>query len=227
MGSFTAETGMPDYCYEDEAVRDGKAVVAGIDEAGRGPWAGPVLAAAVVLDRAKIPRTLARRLDDSKKLSPEVREELFEKLRGLAAIGIGRAEVAEIDIFNILNATFIAMGRAVAALGLKPDLALVDGNRAPALACPVRCIVEGDGRSLSIAAASIAAKVTRDRIMRAHGIEFPGYGFENHMGYGTPEHRASLARLGPSPIHRRSFAPVLKMLNPARAGLPHLESESL
>ena len=218
---------MPDYGYEDEAVRDGKAVIVGIDEAGRGPWAGPVLAAAVVLDRAKVSRKFARRLNDSKKLTPAVREALFEELHGVAEIGVGRAEVAEIDIFNILNATFIAMGRAVTALGMKPDLALVDGNRAPALSCPVRCIVEGDGHSLSIAAASIVAKVTRDRIMHAHAIEFPGYGFENHVGYGTPEHQASLARLGPSPIHRRSFAPILKMLNPALDGLPHVESESL
>ena len=217
---------MPDFGFEDEALRDGKSVIAGIDEAGRGPWAGPVLAAAVVLDRTRVSENLRRRLDDSKKLAPAVREELFQELQSVARIGVGQAEVAEIDIFNILNATFIAMGRAVAALGVSPDFALVDGNRAPMLSCPVRCVVEGDGLSLSIAAASIAAKVTRDRIMQALALEFPGYGFENHKGYGTPEHQAALARLGPSPIHRRSFVPILKMLNPARAGLPHVEGES-
>ena len=217
---------MPDFGFEDEALQDGKSVIVGIDEAGRGPWAGPVLAAAVVLDRRRVSGKLQRRLDDSKKLTPAVREELFRQLQGVARIGVGRAEVAEIDIFNILNATFIAMGRAVAALGVRPDLALVDGNVAPALACPVRCVVEGDGLSLSIAAASIAAKVTRDRIMQALAAEFPGYGFENHMGYGTPEHQRALARLGPSPIHRRSFMPILKMLNPAMADAQPVAGDS-
>ena len=179
--------------------------VAGIDEVGRGPWAGPVLAAAVVLDRAAIPEGI----DDSKALAKDQREALFEALRlSGAAIGVGAASVAEIETLNILGASLLAMRRAAVALGCRPGLALVDGNRAPALACPVRTLIGGDAISASIAAASIVAKVTRDRLMARLALCHPGYGWERNAGYGTAEHRRALARLGPSPHHRRTFAPV-------------------
>ena len=179
--------------------------VAGIDEVGRGPWAGPVLAAAVVLDRAAIPDGI----DDSKALAKDQREALFEALRlSGAAIGVGAASVAEIETLNILGASLLAMRRAAVALGCRPGLALVDGNRAPALACPVRTLIGGDAISASIAAASIVAKVTRDRLMARLALCHPGYGWERNAGYGTAEHRRALARLGPSPHHRRTFAPV-------------------
>lgn len=191
---------MPDDRFE----RWWRGPVAGIDEAGRGPWAGPVVAAAAILDLARVPPGL----DDSKRLSPARREVLYEALVGCARLGVGVAGVEEIDRLNIRRATFLAMGRAVAALGAPPVHALVDGDALPELGCPATAIVGGDGRSLSIAAASIVAKVTRDQLMRALAEVCPGYGFERHKGYGTPEHRAALARLGPSPHHRRSFRPV-------------------
>ena len=179
--------------------------VAGIDEVGRGPWAGPVLAAAVILDRATIPEGIG----DSKALAKARREALFEALRlSGAAIGVGAASVAEIETLNILGASLLAMRRAAVALGCRPGLALVDGNRAPALACPVRTLIGGDAISASIAAASIIAKVTRDRLMARLALCHPGYGWERNAGYGTAEHRRALARLGPSPHHRRTFAPV-------------------
>lgn len=200
---------MPDFSIED---RTG-GVVAGIDEAGRGPWAGPVVAAAVVLDRTSLPPGLARQIDDSKALTRARREEIESAIIGHARIGIGAASNAEIDSINILQATFVAMRRAVDALGLQPDIALVDGNRAPPLDCPVQTIVKGDSISLSIAAASIVAKVTRDRIMTALGNRYPGFGWERNAGYGTAAHRDGLDRLGVTPHHRRSYAPVLKMLS--------------
>jgi len=203
---------MPDFGLEDRARGEGHAVVAGVDEAGRGPWAGPVVAGAVILEAATLSAALRLGLDDSKKLSPARRTELFELLASEAAIGVGRAEVAEIDAVNILEATMRAMARAVDALGRRPDLALIDGNRAPALPCAARCVVGGDGKSLSIAAASIVAKVTRDRLMAELAAHFPGYGWERNAGYGTAEHRAALIRLGVTPAHRRSYAPVRKML---------------
>lgn len=207
---------MPDFSLEDSARAEGFAAIAGIDEAGRGPWAGPVVAAAVILDRAALPAALAGGLDDSKKLLAARRDELFALLPGFARIGVGRAEVDEIDRLNILQATFLAMTRAVAALSSVPDLALVDGNRPPALSCKVRCVVGGDGRSLSIAAASVVAKVTRDRVMTELALRHPGYGWERNAGYGTAEHQAALARLGPTSAHRRSFRPVAALLGGAR-----------
>jgi ribonuclease HII len=182
--------------------------VAGIDEAGRGPWAGPVVAAAAILDRDRLPDSLSARLDDSKKLKRPVREALFAQMVGCADIGVGIAEVGEIDRLNILQATLLAMQRAVAALGQAPEAALVDGNVAPKLAMPVRTIVKGDSLCFSIAAASIAAKVTRDRIMERLAAEHPGYGWERNAGYGTAEHRVALKRLGITQHHRRSFAPI-------------------
>ncbi|TWT02801.1 ribonuclease HII [Reyranella sp. CPCC 100927] len=188
--------------------------VAGIDEAGRGPLAGPVLAAAVVLDRTRAKRSLLRLLDDSKKLTAEDREKAFQALRKSDAvlIGVGAASAREIDRFNILQATFLAMRRAVGALPAPPCVALVDGNRPPRLACPVELIVSGDSRSYSIAAASIIAKVTRDRIMHRLHERHPGYGWSKNVGYSVPEHLAGLQKLGPTPHHRFSFAPLGRLL---------------
>ena len=197
------------------------AVIAGVDEAGRGPLAGPVVAAAVILDYKKTPKDLRLGLDDSKKLSAVRREELYGLLCacGAAVIGVGQADVHEIDSINILNATFRAMARAVAALGRSVSVALVDGNRPPPLTCAVETIVEGDGKSLSIAAASVIAKVTRDRLMLNLAAQHPGYGWETNMGYGTAEHCDAIARLGVTLHHRRSFAPVRAQLA-GRAGTP-------
>ncbi len=198
---------MPDLCLEDEL----GGFVAGVDEAGRGPWAGPVVAAAVVLRPGADLAPLLAAVDDSKKLAPARRAALVPLIRGAAFVGLGRAEVAEIDRLNILEATMLAMVRAVAGLAVRPDAALVDGNRAPALACPVRCVVGGDARSLSVAAASVVAKVWRDRLMADLARLHPGYGWERNAGYGTAEHRRALERLRPTPHHRRSFAPVRKI----------------
>ncbi|MBI5121674.1 MAG: ribonuclease HII [Rhodospirillales bacterium] len=201
---------MPDFSLELAA----GGIVAGIDEAGRGPWAGPVVAGAVILDRNLIPPDIAARLDDSKKLSHAKREALFEPLMtgGWAKVGIGLASAAEIDSLNILKATYLAMMRALEALGEKPSLALVDGNRVPPLPCLVQTVVKGDGISLSIAAASICAKVTRDRIMGELAQLHPGYGWESNAGYGTAAHHEALRRLGVTPEHRRSFAPVAALV---------------
>lgn len=182
----------------------GSGPVAGVDEAGRGPWAGPVVAAAVILDPTRIPSGIS----DSKALTPEVREGLYEMIQASASVGVGIAEVDRIDRDNILNATMWAMSQAVAGLATQPGLVLVDGNRCPPLSCKTRAVVKGDALCLSIAAASIIAKVTRDRLMVELARDWPDYGFERHKGYGTPEHRAALRRHGPSPNHRRSFRPV-------------------
>ena len=195
----------PDLAFETQ----GPAPVCGVDEAGRGPWAGPVVAAAVILDPARIPDGI----DDSKRLTGARREALLADLTRYAIIGIGRAEVAEIDALNILQASHLAMRRAILALRLRPAMALIDGNRAPSgLECPCRTVVGGDARCLSIAAASIVAKVTRDRIMVALSQQFPGYGWASNMGYGTKAHSDGLARLGVTPHHRRSFKPIHKIL---------------
>lgn len=203
---------MPDFSLERTAQGEGFGIIAGVDEAGRGPWAGPVVAGAVILDRDRLSPALVNGLDDSKKLKPRVREELFDRLHDEARVGVGEAAVSEIDSVNILQATLLAMARAVADLGIAPDLALVDGNREPALDCPVRCVVRGDAISLSIAAASIIAKVTRDRIMTELAGQFPGYGWERNAGYGTKEHQAALERLGVTPAHRTSYKPIHKIL---------------
>ena len=187
----------------------GPVPVCGIDEVGRGPWAGPVVAAAVILDPVAIPDGL----DDSKRLTAKRREELFVALQATAVIAVGRASVEEIATMNILQASFLAMRRAVAALACRPAVALVDGHMLPpGLGCPARAVVGGDGLALSIAAASIVAKVTRDRMMVALAQQFPGYGWATNMGYGTREHAAGLSRLGVTPHHRRSFEPVHKIL---------------
>jgi ribonuclease HII len=196
---------LPDFSLE--AV--GPAPVCGIDEVGRGPWAGPVVAAAVILDPLAVPEGL----DDSKRLAPPRREELSAMLHACATVGVGMASVAEIEAMNILQASFLAMRRAVAALPRRPAFALVDGHlEPPGLPCPCRPVIGGDGLALSIAAASIVAKVARDRIMVALAQQFPGYGWETNMGYGTRGHAEGLGRLGVSPHHRRSFQPIHNML---------------
>jgi ribonuclease HII len=197
----------PDFSIERKAMRKGARLVCGIDEAGRGPWAGPVVAAAVVLD----PKCIPDGLNDSKKLSEARRAALFEPIMASARVGIGIAEVDRIDRDNILQATLWAMAQALDQIG-GVALALVDGNRAPALPCPVHTIIEGDAKSLSIAAASIIAKVTRDRIMVGHDQAYPGYGFARHKGYGTALHQEALRRHGVTPLHRTSFAPIAALL---------------
>lgn len=201
-------TAGPDFSIE--AAHGGP--VAGVDEAGRGPLAGPVLAAAVIFP-APPPAALAALLDDSKRLDARRREAAHAALleaeaAGMALIGLGAASAAEIGRLNILRATHLAMARAVARLRVFPALALVDGNAPPPLSCAVRCVVGGDGLSFSIAAASIMAKVVRDRAMARLDPRWPGYGFARHAGYPTAAHREALARLGPSPHHRRGFSPV-------------------
>lgn len=188
--------------YEREAAERGYTAVCGIDEAGRGPLAGPVCAAAVILPHD----FQLDGLDDSKKLTEKKREELYSRITLQAvAFGIGWASEREIDEINILQATFLAMGRAVAELAPPADYALVDGNRMPALAVPGEAIIKGDGKCASIAAASILAKVSRDRLMRALDKEYPQYGFAQHKGYGTKAHYAAIKKYGILPVHRRSF----------------------
>jgi ribonuclease HII len=200
---------MPDFAIE----RQCQGLVCGIDEAGRGPLAGPVVAAAVILDSRRFPKMLRGELDDSKVLTREQREACYRALRrcadrGVARIGVGAASTVEIDRLNILRASLLAMARAVAVLGVRPDTALVDGAIAPPLACAVRTVVKGDALSFSIAAASVVAKVTRDRIMRGLAPRYPGYGWETNVGYATQEHGEAIRRLGITRHHRRSFAPM-------------------
>ena len=194
----------PTFELEAAELQLGLGPVAGVDEAGRGPWAGPVVAAAVILDPDRIPANI----DDSKALDEEARAYLYNRIVKVADVGIGIADISRIDRDNILNATLWAMGEAVASLRSPPKLVLIDGNKAPRLAMATRTIVKGDTKCLSIAAASIIAKVTRDRMMVALAKEHPGYGFERHKGYGTPEHQAAMAKLGACALHRRSFKPV-------------------
>ena len=208
MAGRRSQRDRPDLSLEDAA--GGR--VAGVDEAGRGPWAGPVVAAAVVFSAGSPPPHLRAMITDSKLLTAEHRAALQPAILAHANTAVGLASVAEIDSMNILQATLLAMRRAVARLTHMPDLALVDGNRAPSLPCPVRTVVGGDRLSLSIAAASIVAKVARDRLMARLALDHPGYGWERNAGYGTAEHRAGLARLGPCLHHRRSFRPIRDLL---------------
>ena len=199
--------------YEQAAWASGVLRVAGVDEAGRGPLAGPVVAAAVLFDaeflQAEAQRSLVR-LTDSKKVTAKSRESFFKLLTASPDIqfSIGIVDAGTIDRINILRATHLAMSQALDGMNPLPDLALVDGRPVPGLPCEHRAIVRGDGLSLSIAAASIIAKVTRDRLMDALDIEYPEYGFARHKGYGTALHLEALRRIGPAPCHRRSFAPV-------------------
>lgn len=203
---------MPDFLFEYEAMAEGLVPVAGVDEAGRGPWAGPVVAGAAILDPDSLPDDLRGGLDDSKKLKADKRETLFDLLADHAVTGVGIADVEEIDRLNILAATMLAMTRAVENLGTRPGMILVDGNRLPDWPYPSEAIVKGDGRSISIAAASIVAKVSRDRIMIELAGRHPEYGWERNAGYGTPQHQQALADFGVTVHHRRSFAPIRKIL---------------
>jgi ribonuclease HII len=193
-------------CFKLEKVHPDP--VAGVDEAGCAPLAGPVVAAAVILDREKFPRGI----DDSKALPAATREAICARLYKVAVIGVGMASVEEIDSINIYWARMLAMTRAVDALGIDPAMVLVDGNRCPRWERPSVAIVAGDSKCRSIAAASIVAKVTRDRIMADYAREHPGYGWERNKGYGTPEHYRALDQLGVTPLHRRSFAPVRQLM---------------
>jgi ribonuclease HII len=196
----------PDLSFEQQQ----NGVVCGVDEAGRGPWAGSVIAAAVIWPaQLAVPASL----NDSKKLSRFQRELLFDIITTQTQWGIGEASVEEIDQLNILGATKLAMQRAVAALPVTPDFALIDGNQPPQLPCHTLAIIKGDSKSVSIAAASILAKVTRDRIMEQLAQHHPQYGFERHAGYGTKQHQEALAAHGICHAHRRSFAPIRALLN--------------
>jgi ribonuclease HII len=194
----------PTFRRERAALKRGVWPVAGCDEAGRGPLAGPVVAAAVILDPKRVPRGL----DDSKKLSAPMREKLYAVICATAHVAVAFAPPARIDRDNILRASLWALARAVAALPVRPQLVLVDGRDRIATPCDCEAVVRGDAIVASIAAASIVAKVTRDRLMARLGLAHPGYGFERHMGYSVPEHFDALARLGPTIHHRRTFAPV-------------------
>jgi ribonuclease HII len=194
----------PTFRRERAAMKKGIVPVAGCDEAGRGPLAGPVVAAAVILDPDRIPRGI----DDSKKLPRDKRERLFAAICATAHVGVAFASPRRIDTHNILQASLWALARAVAALPVAPGLVFVDGRDRIAVPCACEPVISGDALILSIAAASIVAKVTRDRLMEQVGVAHPGYGFERHMGYSVPEHAQALVRLGPTVHHRRSFAPV-------------------
>jgi len=199
-------------CFRIE--RDYAEPLAGVDEAGCAPLAGPVVAAAVILNRKHFPRGI----DDSKKLPEPKREALFVKLQRVAHIGVGIASVQEIDQLNIYWARMLAMVRAVEALGIAPAMILVDGNRCPKWDHSSKAIIAGDAKCRSIAAASIIAKVTRDRIMARHALDHPGYGWEHNRGYPTPEHIRALDTHGLTPLHRKGFAPVRERLDLAAQG---------
>lgn len=206
---------MPSFLYEDQ--HQGKIV--GIDEAGRGPWVGPVVAGAVIFLSRDVSPYLLNHLTDSKKLSPKRREELFdliteESQKGNICYGIGEASASEIDKLNILQATFLAMKRAVSALPFLPDFAIIDGNRLPKeFICPAQSLIKGDFLSYSVAAASVMAKVTRDRQMQEMAQIYPGYGFEKNAGYGTKEHILGLQKYGVTPQHRQSYKPIRELIS--------------
>jgi ribonuclease HII len=203
----------PTFRRERAAMKRGVYPVAGCDEAGRGPLAGPVVAAAVILDPTRIPRGL----NDSKKLEREERERLYEKICASAQVAVAFGSTARIDRDNILQASLWALARAVKALPVRPELVFVDGRDKIDVGCDCQAVISGDALVVSIAAASIVAKVTRDRLMARLGAAHPGYGFERHMGYSVPEHFEALDRLGPTIHHRRSFAPVAALYGPPLA----------
>lgn len=205
---------MPDFELEDKY----QGIVAGVDEAGRGPWVGPVVAGCVAFIKRNVNPYLIDNLNDSKKLSKKKRELLFDLIqeeakKGNLLIGIGEASAQEIDDINILNASFLAMKRALSAAKVKADVVLVDGNREPKdFPCTVKAVIKGDAKSYSISAASILAKVYRDRLMEEMAEKYPYYGFEKNAGYGTKEHVAGLCQYGVTPEHRKSYAPIKKIL---------------
>lgn len=207
MSKNQSKNPAPSFHFEDEMGRAHGAPIAGIDEAGRGPWAGPVVAAAVILNRDDVPEGI----NDSKKLSEARREDVYEDLITRADVGVGIAEVDRIDTLNILQATLWAMREAVSNLSVLPSAALIDGNKLPELPCASKAVVKGDSHSLSIAAASIVAKVTRDRIMGALSETYPHYGWERNKGYGTAEHRKALEVFGVCEHHRKSFKPIANL----------------
>ena len=194
---------LPDFSYENNAREKGYSLICGVDEAGRGPLAGPVCAAAVILPEDVV----IEGLNDSKKLSEKKREELYGVIIEKAlAYAVAYGTLEEIEVFNILNATYLAMNRAIEGLSLKPDFALIDGNRVPKdIKIPCETVVKGDSKSASIAAASILAKVTRDRLLLQYDEQYPQYGFKNHKGYGTKEHYEAIAKYGVCKVHRLSF----------------------
>ena len=198
----------PDFSFEDKY--DGQ-IVCGIDEVGRGPLAGPVVAAAVILNRQTLPKHLAETINDSKKLSAQKRAFLFDQLHHHARIGMGQCSVAEIDQLNILQATLLAMQRAFENLPDRPQVAFIDGNKTPKLPCKTETIIKGDARCLSIAAASIIAKHHRDELMNAYAIDFPYYKWESNAGYGTAQHLKAIEIHGITHLHRRSFSPISKL----------------
>lgn len=206
---------MPDFTLEDEI----NGVVAGVDEAGRGPWVGPVVAGCAVFLNRGVDERLLNELNDSKKLSKKKREMLYDLLlseakKGNMKIGIGEASAKEIDDVNILNASFLAMRRAIQAADAKPSMVLVDGNRLPKTPqYPARAVIKGDAKSYSISAASILAKVYRDRLMEQMALKYPYYGFEKNAGYGTKAHIEGLKKYGVTPEHRRSYAPIKAFLS--------------
>jgi ribonuclease HII len=215
---------MPSLRHEKRAYDDGATIVAGVDEAGRGPLAGPVVAAAAIL-----PRDFRHKvLNDSKQLTPEQRDELYAELTARPDVhwAIGMSDVEVIDVYNILRATWRAMVFALDALPVKPDYVLVDGLRVPAIRIRQKAIVGGDAKSFSIAAASVIAKVKRDRMMLRVHEQFPQYNFARHKGYATPEHLAALEKYGPSPVHRKSFAPVRQTVEPIQAEFVTLASSA-
>jgi ribonuclease HII len=215
--------GMPTLRYEKKAYENGARIVAGVDEAGRGPLAGPVVAAAAILPREFRHKTL----NDSKQLSEKQREAIYAELTTNPDIswGVGVSSVEIIEQYNILRATERAMYVALLALPVKPDHVLVDGHRCRAILTQQTAIIKGDAKSFSIAAASVIAKVTRDRMMMELHKEFPQYGFAEHKGYGTPEHLAAIMEFGPCPIHRRTFAPVRNALEPVQLDFFAMHSE--
>ncbi|MBO5038032.1 MAG: ribonuclease HII [Alphaproteobacteria bacterium] len=205
---------MPDFELEDET----EGLVAGVDEAGRGPWVGPVVAGCAVFLNRNVDERLLSELNDSKKLSKKKREMLYallesEAQKGNVLIGIGEASAKEIDEINILNASFLAMKRAIAKAGAKPDLVLIDGNRLPKdFGFSAKAVIKGDAKSYSISAASILAKVYRDRLMEKMALVYPEYGFEKNAGYGTKAHIEGLKKFGVTPEHRRTYAPIKEFL---------------
>ena len=206
---------MPDFKIEETCPTSG--LIFGFDEAGRGPWCGPVVAACVCWPNRQIDSELATAINDSKKLSAARREALFPKIMNSNAIvGVGQASAEEIDNINILRATFLAMHRAMDQVqnrGITPSFALIDGNKLPDWNLPMRAIIGGDAKSLSIAAASIVAKVTRDHIMQDLAKQYPHYGWDRNAGYGTREHQEALLKFGITPEHRKTYAPIRKLLS--------------
>lgn len=205
--------GKPDLMHEKKYT----GIVAGIDEVGRGPWAGPVVAASVIFHTYKLPKTLTQHINDSKKLTDKRRQEIYEALASseLCSYAIGQASVTEIDQLNVREATFLAMRRSFEAMNQPVDVALIDGNACPKLPCQTVPVIGGDGVSLTIAAASIMAKVYRDNLMAQLAKEHPEYGWENNAGYGTKQHQEALALHGITAHHRRSFAPIKQILDAA------------